>query len=344
MPRSYFARSQSRSDWQTAGMTEKAESAAARFGLTSLELQEGKVPCQWRSCFGNSYAVVKIADVAALAKRLKAEKEAKLEASLVEKHGKEGLAKMREEKRKTAEATREAEKKEAARKLRVTKLKGDLTFFQEVEAKLLCLGGTLPDYKGEEPQLGKTKSKSTFKLRSTGMSALDGKEIQVGRRKFYRAKDLVDAALSETGRSYSGAMKLELSALDSLEALQVYAYVLRAELEITLAEMEQASIDEAQEQAKETMAENLANAEDLYEKAADAAQKAKKAVEQARKGAENFQEFLEQFDLKRTPWKTKKGKKRSASGKGSKRKKAKLESDSEELSESEEFEEDSESE
>lgn len=317
-------------------MTEKAQSCAARFGLTLEQLQEGKVACQWRSCFGNSYAVVKIADVAALAKKLKAEKEAEEEARLVEKHGKEGLAKMREAERKKAEAAREAERKETARKLRVTKLKGQLTFFQMVEAKILCLGGPLPDYEGEEPQLGKTKSKSTFKLKSTGMSALEGKEIQVGRRKFYRAKDLVDAALSEAGSSYSRATKLELSALNSPEALRVYAYVLRAEMKSTLAEMEQDSIDEAQEQAKETMAENLANAEDLFEKAENAAKKAKKAVEQARKSVENFQEFLEQFGSKETPWKkTKKGKKRSASGKGSKRKKAKLESDSEEMSESE---------
>merc|ERR550534_3192733 len=122
------------------------------------QLQEGKIECQWRSYFGNSYAVVKISDVAQLSRKLKAEEEAKEEARLIEKHGKEGLAKIRE-----------AEKNAAEQKRLISKHKGELTFFKEVESKIQLLGGSFPDYDGEEPQLGKTKTKSAFNLKTAGM-------------------------------------------------------------------------------------------------------------------------------------------------------------------------------
>jgi len=300
MPRR-TSRHVSRSEWQTKGMTERSERAAARFGLTVKQLEEAKIECQWRSYFGNSYAVVKISDVAALSRKLKAEEAQKEEKRLIEKHGEEGLKKIRD-----------AEKKAAEQKQLIQRYKGQLTFLQEVEMKLNSTGGHILTYDNEEPRMGKTATKSSFKLKQSHMYELSGKEIAVGRRKFYKASDIIKVA-----RPYRTS-QLDLSQIYGSDALQAYAYVLSNEMKETIEKMEPESIEEAQKQAKAEVSGNIKKAEVVYEQAKSALANAEKALEQAKDGIDNFEEFLD-----RLPGAKKKGKKRAASGKGKKKKKAK---------------------
>jgi hypothetical protein len=84
--------------WQQRGMTGKAEEAAAHYGLTVKDLMEAEIPCQHRSYFGNSYAVVKYSDVKDLAERLEAKKQREEDSQGEKEHGKEKWAQMKREK------------------------------------------------------------------------------------------------------------------------------------------------------------------------------------------------------------------------------------------------------
>ena len=66
-----------------------ANNACARYGLTMEDLQKAQIKCQWRSCHGNSYAVVCGSDCEALARRLKAERAAEAKAKVIAEIGEE---------------------------------------------------------------------------------------------------------------------------------------------------------------------------------------------------------------------------------------------------------------
>ena len=72
-----------------------ANNACAQYGVTMADLSEANVKCQWRSCHGNSYAVVTGSDVAALAAKLRGERKKAEEAALVAELGVDGLQAMR---------------------------------------------------------------------------------------------------------------------------------------------------------------------------------------------------------------------------------------------------------
>lgn len=55
------------SAWNTAGETASIKNACAMYGITEEQVvAAGGIECQWRSCHGNSYAVVKLSDMAKL--------------------------------------------------------------------------------------------------------------------------------------------------------------------------------------------------------------------------------------------------------------------------------------
>ena len=57
--------------WNTSGQTASLRNACAQYGVTEAQVASADPPieCQWRSCHGNSYAVVKLCDIAALKSR-----------------------------------------------------------------------------------------------------------------------------------------------------------------------------------------------------------------------------------------------------------------------------------
>jgi hypothetical protein len=93
-----------RTSWQTRGETASIKNACSIFGLDEADISFADPPieCQWRRSFGNSYAVVRLADVAALKKRLEKKRAEDELKEVIEEMGEENYQKMlADEKRKT---------------------------------------------------------------------------------------------------------------------------------------------------------------------------------------------------------------------------------------------------
>ncbi|CAB9498233.1 expressed unknown protein [Seminavis robusta] len=87
--RSYGYRTPSSSIWQQPSTTLSLKSACAKYNVTEAQCQKANIRCQWRSMYGNSYAVVVEDDVRDLKAMLVAkatnEKQEKLKGKLGEK-------------------------------------------------------------------------------------------------------------------------------------------------------------------------------------------------------------------------------------------------------------------
>ena len=157
--------------WQQSGATQNAKSACAQYGVTWEDLVEAKIPCQWRSTYGNSYAVVVNADVEALAQRLRNEKKVRARAALVKQHGEEGAAKIEaaEEAKKEKKATAAA--REAALAAARSALQRAMVRAATDEASVE--GARLPKRK-LKLRLNKAEAKATFGYNEAEMAALPG--------------------------------------------------------------------------------------------------------------------------------------------------------------------------
>ena len=78
--------------WNTAGETASVRNACAQVGLTESDVANADPPieCQWRSCHGNSYAVVKLSDMYALKQRLRVQAAEAKKQALIAELGEEG--------------------------------------------------------------------------------------------------------------------------------------------------------------------------------------------------------------------------------------------------------------
>mmetsp|Transcript_38563 Transcript_38563/g.82275 ORF Transcript_38563/g.82275 Transcript_38563/m.82275 type:complete len:355 (-) Transcript_38563:197-1261(-) len=119
MPRGYRSVSKSRSSrfgggntsaWNTSGMTASLRNACAQYGLTEEQVAtaDPPIPCQRRSCHGNSYAVVKLSDMAALKSRLAKRAAEENKRALIEELGEEGYERKVAEEKAEREAVEEA--------------------------------------------------------------------------------------------------------------------------------------------------------------------------------------------------------------------------------------------
>lgn len=105
MPWGYRIKPSSRSGgtsaWNTAGETASLKNACSQYGVTEDQVVAGNIPCQWRSCHGNSYAVVKLSDMASLKRKLAVQAKEDEKKALIEELGEEGYQNsMAEEKAK----------------------------------------------------------------------------------------------------------------------------------------------------------------------------------------------------------------------------------------------------
>ena len=191
MPRSW-----QRSEYQQKGMSERAETAAARYGLTMADLQEHKIPCQWRSCYGNSYAVVKISEVAALSKKLKAAAAAVEEARMLELHGAEGLAKIRAAESAVKKAAEDKAKADKEQENKIRQLTAILTEIADLTSDSHYTTESSESDSMTLQRLGKTAAKNDFHLNASALSTLNRKGFRVGKRQFFDAEDVVRAARS----------------------------------------------------------------------------------------------------------------------------------------------------
>lgn len=85
-------RSGGTSAWNTSGETSSLRNACAQYDLTEEQVAKADPPisCQWRSCHGNSYAVVKLSDMAALKRRLAEQANEAKKQAMIDELGEEG--------------------------------------------------------------------------------------------------------------------------------------------------------------------------------------------------------------------------------------------------------------
>jgi hypothetical protein len=237
-----------RSEYQQKGMSGRAEDAAARYGLTMSDLQEHKVPCQWRSCYGNSYAVVKFSDVSALATKLKAIEAAEEEERLLKLHGVEGLAKIRE----AAAAAKKVEEEKAAlaekKKQSVRQLTDILTEIAELSSgPHVDITNNKTESEMMQLRLGKTAAKADFHLNAAAMSSLSNKGVRVGKRIMFDVEDVVKAARachSRTRTTYTNPYVPHHEIKNNMEG---YFFVLRRIASRFAKKMDPESVDQAHE-------------------------------------------------------------------------------------------------
>ena len=197
-----------------------ANNACAQYGVTMEQLQEAKIECKWRSCHGNSYAVVKGSDVAALAARLQAGKAAAADAALVEKHGVEGLAKIRRTEAEAKAAAAKLASDAAARASAVNKVQ---TLMESISALCGAAGVLSPNGKHN-----KTGAKSAFGLSERDLAAVAS--VKEGRSLMFTGRDLVRAV--EAKHRYGGSVLAIFQAkAPSSKARRQYAGVLDEQLQ-----------------------------------------------------------------------------------------------------------------
>jgi hypothetical protein len=168
------------------------------------DLQEGNVSCQWRSCHGNSYAVVKGSDVAELARKLKQKKKDEEEERLVSEHGKEGLAKIREKEQAHLAKEREESQKRKAITAARTRMR---TLMLEITK--LAPGAELSSL--ESGLINKGDAKARYNLTDLDFKRLTS--VQSGRSKCFTAEALLAAA--ERKYSKAGFTRKRQQALDA---------------------------------------------------------------------------------------------------------------------------------
>ena len=155
-------------------------------GVTEEDVIQHKVQCQGRSYFGNSYLVVKIADIYALKRKLEKEKKEAAYQALVEEHGEAKAAdiKQQEEEAKRAEAA--AKKAAAERQSQLIQATGHLKeIFQLSESPGMSLEGEL---------VGKTAAKSDWGVKDYDLEKLES--FKEGRLVKYELKAVIGSAVS----------------------------------------------------------------------------------------------------------------------------------------------------
>lgn len=178
-------------DWNTPGKTASTKNACEMYGLTEVDLITADPPieCKWRSSFGNSYAVVRLSDVAALSKRLAAKAEEDRKKTIIAKHGKAYYNKMI-----AAEEAEEAEE-EAARNREATIKK--LLKKAKIAIDLAAAHGLADSIEGVS--IAKTSAKKDwFVSELDDLTPVDSSKKQ----KKYHLSDVIGKCLKDSKRHY----------------------------------------------------------------------------------------------------------------------------------------------
>ncbi|KAL7531057.1 hypothetical protein ACHAWF_003613 [Thalassiosira exigua] len=167
------------SAWTTAGETASLKNACAQYGLTveQVHAADPPIPCQWRSCMGNSYPVVQLSDMARLKRRIEAQAKEDEKRALIEELGEEGY------KAKFEADAAARRRKEASEKL-----------VPSLEVAVAASGSGIADSL-EGMTLSKTAAKTEWYVKPDEMPApIDDSKKQ----KKYRLADVIRVAHEKT--------------------------------------------------------------------------------------------------------------------------------------------------
>jgi hypothetical protein len=205
------------------------------------------IGCQWRSVYGNSYAVVKCSDMAELKRRVDKAKIEQREQVMIDKYGKEGWKKKRQD---------EKERKEKAIQDKQDQEKCD-NFKKEIQEKwLILMDVSNGDIVGsiEGIQLDKTNAKNEWSLRDQDLEKLDAD--QVGRAMKYKLRDLIRQS-EIRHRADFGELKTLTKLWGQPARLREYARYLKDRLDRELEEQPAEVIQQAQAEAKAALEEKV---------------------------------------------------------------------------------------
>lgn len=227
MPRKNYHRSTfnpkiDSSVWMQPGETMSIKNAFAIYGVTEDECRKNKLPCKWRSCHGNVYAVVKKCDVVAIKNKLNEEKENQLKAKL----GDDGYKQHLQAEQDTKQRKRD--------KLKVQKLMQQLL-------SVTTSNSDIDTSNFDTLTITKSKAKTVWNVDAAHLKDLE--EIVSGRNTSYKLKDVIQAALephkpklsrtttSTVCRGHEALMEELSSKKNGQEALDQYTSFLMNKLE-----------------------------------------------------------------------------------------------------------------
>jgi hypothetical protein len=158
--------------------TMSLKNACAKYGVTEEDCVKANIPCQWKSMYGNSYALVYIEDIIDLKRELQSEKNQAEEKHLKLTLGEQGY---------------ENHKKEQDEKAKEMKQKPTIKLILQ---KMLDVGANDPSVDIKGCQIATNVAKKTWGIQDYVLSKLENDKQ--GRCKVYTIEDVIKASLNMT--------------------------------------------------------------------------------------------------------------------------------------------------
>mmetsp|Transcript_25473 Transcript_25473/g.28491 ORF Transcript_25473/g.28491 Transcript_25473/m.28491 type:complete len:331 (+) Transcript_25473:28-1020(+) len=179
------------------GETASVKNACAMYGLTQEDVASASppIPCQYRSCHGNSYAIVKLSDIAKLKSKIDQKIEEDKKNEIIDKHGQKYYDELL--------AKEEAEEEEEIAAEERDKNVNKLTQKVEVALKAASLHGIADDPIDDGMTITKTNAKKDWWTDVDGLSPIDSSK----KMKKYHLSDVIGKAIAVDSRSHGSRGK-----------------------------------------------------------------------------------------------------------------------------------------
>lgn len=232
--------------------------ACAYYGVTEKECQEAELPCQWRSAYGNCYAVVKVSDILDLKEKLKQQEQDKKKQALIAKHGEEGYERMQKK-----EADRKKQEADAAKAAEQAK-RDEQKIVEQVTtllslAKEGSIGDDIPDI--TTVKISKSAAKSDFFLKDRDLDRLEGETT--GRTTKYSVLDVIAKAQD----SHNGNLLQKIQAKPKASRISHYAAYLKKKLDDDMNKLSKEVVDGAMAQVQRKLQDQVSESEKKLEAA-----------------------------------------------------------------------------
>ena len=230
--------------------------ACARYGVTEKQCQEAQLPCQWRSAYGNSYAVVKVSDILDLKRKLAHAKEKEEKEKLIAEHGQEGYEEMKKKQEQEKQAAEQA-RKEKQQAERTNKRLWKKSWRYSPLPRMQLVSNDI-----DQIQLGKTDAKSEFFIDESDLKRLEGEKV--GRSVKYSAFDVIQASEnSSKHRGWGNKPKLieKIRTKPSPRRTLLYTAYLKKKVDLEMDKVSKEVVDGAMKQVQDLLQKEVDESE-----------------------------------------------------------------------------------
>lgn len=230
------------------GETASIKNACAMYGLTQEDVasSDPPIPCQYRSCHGNSYAIVKLSDIAKLKSKIDQKNEDDKKNGIIDKYGQKYYDEL------LAKEAAEEEEEIAAeeRDKNVTKL----TRKAEEALKAASFHGISDDPIDDRMTITKTNAKKDWWTDVDGLSPIDSSK----KMKKYLLSDVIGKAIRIDSKSYDSRKRLDFKIHSYPEKKRLFARYLLDQFSKTCQKYDDESIvKEVYENARESIVKRM---------------------------------------------------------------------------------------